>query len=207
MNINLCTIDWVAISAIITAIMAIIAGLSLIQARKQSKKNDERWHNQYKGTLTIRPIIYKQSFYCIELRNIGLSFIEDLSFSLEESFIELFTIEKHKEYLRSLSSKHLMLQPNESFKYYLSPTSDAHSSHSIFNVPITNAEIESTIAAIESREVIIKGHYTTLNQQYFLNQTINISDSRTSALVENNKIEESLMDIAKSAKKIAEKTK
>ena len=62
MNIDICTIDWVTISAFITAIMALIAGITLRQNHLQLKELKRQWEATNRARLNFSIIFNRGSF-------------------------------------------------------------------------------------------------------------------------------------------------
>jgi len=71
MIINLCSIDWVAISALATAIMAVITGASLWQNRKQLDELKRQWKESTKPIVVLETKIENNTCY-LKISNLGI---------------------------------------------------------------------------------------------------------------------------------------
>lgn len=76
-------IDWVAISAVATALMTLVTFFTLIQNRKQLNELKRQWHEANNAKLIFSIIITDNYLICLEVKNIGNSIAKDIKFSIK----------------------------------------------------------------------------------------------------------------------------
>ena len=81
-------IDWVAISAIATALMTLVTFFTLIQNRKQLNELKRQWHEANNAKLIFSIIIIDNFLICLEVKNIGNSLAKDIKFTINDSFLD-----------------------------------------------------------------------------------------------------------------------
>ena len=96
MELNLCKIDWVAISAIVTFLMAIAAFWALYENRKQLNELKRQWQEEHKARLEF-DIEIQRHMFCLKMQNIGKSVAEIKKIEINEEFLE--KMPDNREYL------------------------------------------------------------------------------------------------------------
>ncbi|MCI2121436.1 MAG: hypothetical protein LKK19_01880 [Bacteroidales bacterium] len=110
-------IDWIAVSAGATALMAIATCISIIQ-------NHKLWRD------TKRPYIYisvfisqlcKVPFYCLKIKNHGKSVANEIKITICDDFIKRINIKKIKDYCYEINRGKSILPPTDEQCFYLFP--------------------------------------------------------------------------------------
>jgi len=106
-----------AISAIATAIMAVVAFFTLRQNRKQLEVMKQQWFEDRKpiveAALINPPYCFREPSLAIELANIGKTVAEDITITLEEDFIKSYCNKSIENQIRQICSQKYHLAPNE----------------------------------------------------------------------------------------------
>ena len=87
MEFDLCKIDWVAISAIVTFLMAIAAFWALYENRKQLNELKRQWQEEHKARLNFSIEVQSHFFY-LKMGNTGRSVVEIRKVEINEEFLE-----------------------------------------------------------------------------------------------------------------------
>ena len=85
MNFNLCTIDWTAVSAIVSGIMVIITFFSLMQSKKQLKEMKRQWEAE-KAPNIILSLGISQTNLFLKINNVGIFPAENVKLSINDDF-------------------------------------------------------------------------------------------------------------------------
>lgn len=128
--ITLYCINWTAISAITSAVMAIITLITLVvsscQNKKLRKQNDDQlevvkkqWEEEQRPYLELALVKRSYSYgrYDLEIRNIGRTSAENISFSFANTFLEKITDIQTRNYFINLGQTEFKILPNE-IKYF-----------------------------------------------------------------------------------------
>jgi|LSQX01.1.fsa_nt_gb hypothetical protein len=120
MNIDLRTIDWVTISAFITAIMALIAGITLRQNHLQLKELKRQWEATNRARLNFT-IIFNRGSFLLKITNVGKQTAYDIEIKISDNIIDspFFDciqttnkyLQNHKFAIQSGDSKNFSIAP------------------------------------------------------------------------------------------------
>ncbi|MFA4998277.1 MAG: hypothetical protein WC513_09210 [Bacteroidales bacterium] len=119
MNIDICTIDWVTISAFITAIMALIAGITLRQNHLQLKELKRQWEATNRARLNFS-IIFNRGSFLLKITNVGKQTAYDIELKISDIIDSPFLdcmqttnryLQKNKFAIQSGNSKDFSIAP------------------------------------------------------------------------------------------------
>lgn len=99
MEFDLTTIDWTAISTLVTFMMMIATLITVLQNKKQVKQIKEQWEEENKPKIYPRVTIFNQAYF-LEFYNAGKEDAFDIDISINEDFINNLS-EKPKELIRN----------------------------------------------------------------------------------------------------------
>lgn len=98
MKFDLTTIDWTAISAVVTFMMMIATFITVLQNKKQVKQMKEQWEEENKPKIYPRITIFNKAHF-LEFYNAGKEDAFDVDISINEDFINNLS-DKSKELIR-----------------------------------------------------------------------------------------------------------
>lgn len=192
--------DWLLfwatyIGASATAIMAWLTYKMFRQNKDLLDAQKLRWETERRGILSFSVVNIKDLF-CLEVQNIGLSVITDITFSFNQDFLDCFPRKEIGDYLVCSGTNRSRLVPSSLKDYPIFPN-NSEDSRKILGVPIAKNVVDETIERLKSVQIEIKGSYKTIDQQYEINEKFKISSFLTNALIHENDIEKGLKSITK----------
>ena len=117
----LCNIDWTAISAIATLVMAFATFLALGQSRKQLSEMKRQWLEEQKpnieATLVHSPNAIGVDSTCIQLFNYGKGIANNISISFDDTFLNQMPFQSLRNHLIEIQAKIALLKFVEIFCY------------------------------------------------------------------------------------------
>lgn len=119
MSCNLHTIDWNAISAIVTAIMALIAIISLCQNRRQLRILKEQWREDNRARLNFS-VIVNDELYLLKISNIGKETAYNIKLNLSGDLIDNHYSDSIKDLYKKLQSRAIAIEAGVSKYFYIS---------------------------------------------------------------------------------------
>lgn len=190
MKIDLCTIDWVAISAAISLLMVIATFITLWQNRKQLNEIKKQWNEERRARLEFSIVAIDKCFM-LKIENIGKNRAKDIKLSFNKDFVDLVYVESHKKHLDLTSSKKISLQSRNAYYSLISPT--YHDIDITFRPPGLPAQHFSSEEIRENNNKLVKvplritGSYLDENnQKYEINEELYINDYMGSVVVDND---------------------
>ena len=87
MILYLCTIDWTAVSAIVTALMMCATFYTVFQNRKQLKELKRQWEEDNRPRIYPRIITYNKAYF-LEFFNSGKVDAFDVDININQTFIK-----------------------------------------------------------------------------------------------------------------------
>lgn len=120
MNIDIYTIDWVTISALITAIMAIIAGIALHQNSLQLKELKKQWEEKNRARLTFS-IVARQDMFLLKITNAGQQTAYDIELNFSNNFIDNHFSEQVKNTYKKIQNTKFAIESGDSKFFFISP--------------------------------------------------------------------------------------
>lgn len=112
----LCNIDWTAISAIATLVMAFATFLALGQSRKQLSEMKRQWLEEQKpnieATLVHSPNAIGVDSTYIQLFNYGKGIADNISISFDDTFLNQMPFQSLRNHLIEIQAKTYRLLPN-----------------------------------------------------------------------------------------------
>lgn len=193
-------IDWVAISAVATALMTLVTFLTLIQNRKQLNELKRQWHEANNAKLIFSIIFIDNFLICLEVKNIGNSLAENIKFSINDSFLDKLIHPRLKETFVNLNKHSFFLKPNEKKQYLLCHTrSGENTSHyKLYDTDISIEQSDNNYDELINEPIIIKGKY---NNTEIINQEFKIKNFLTDSIVDYDNITKGLNKIANALEK------
>ena len=134
-------LDWVAISAVATALMTLVTFFTLIQNRKQLNELKRQWHEANNAKLIFSIVIIHDFMICLDVKHIGNSVAENIMFSINDSFLDKLIHSKLKETFLNLNKQSFFLKPNEKKQFLLCHTRSTENDGG-YNLHDTNISIE-----------------------------------------------------------------
>jgi len=199
LDLNL-PIDWVAVSAIATALMTFVTFFTLIQNRKQLNELKRQWHEANNAKLIFSIIIIDKFLICLEVKNIGNSLAKDIKFSINNSFLDKLIHSRLKETFVNLNNHSLFLKPNDKKQYLLC--------HTISSVDTLQYELYGTNISVEQSDknydelinepIIIEGKY---NETEIIYEEFKIKNFISGSIIDYDNITKGLNKIAKALEK------
>ena len=194
----LCKIDWNAVSAITSAVMATITLFTLIissyQNKKLRKQNDEQlkevkkqWEEEQRPYLELALVRRSYYFerYDLEIRNIGKTSAESILFKFNDAFLAKLTDAKIRDFFASIGKTEFKILPNEikyfrllenditASKYYLGNTSVNRVVYDDIKnlLKTTGVEMQISYNKYEKSEILIleENRHQTISQVEAIN--------------------------------------
>ena len=184
-------IDWVAISAIATALMTLVTFFTLIQNRKQLNELKRQWHEANNAKLIFSIIITDNYLICLEVKNIGNSLAKDIKFSINDSFLDKLIHPRLKETFVNLNLHTFFLKPNDKKKYIICNTKiyEYNSNYKLYDTDISIEQSDMNYDELINEPIVIEGKYNNTEIIYeefkiknFITGSINVYDNITKGL-------------------------
>ena len=116
--IDLSTIDWNALTAISTFLLAIITFVTVRQNRSQLKEMKRQWEIEQSPDLDIAivslPYRMPEESLAIEIRNFGKGIADNIKLSLDKDFVNSFPIKSVREMALRIEKSEYRVLPGES---------------------------------------------------------------------------------------------
>lgn len=183
-------LDWDAISTIVTAIMALIALISVLQNKKQ-------FRNENRARLVFEIISYQNEFM-LKIMNVGKSTAYDVKMCFKSNLIENHYAESIKSNFEQINKKKLVMAPGRCIYILLSPAyTSKQSSHTIGGQKYSTESINTWLDKYKDEKIVITGCYC---RKYKIKEKIAITDflGPSAIIYDNNTI--ALHDIKKELK-------
>lgn len=180
-------LDWDAISAIVTAIMALIALISVLQNKKQ-------FRNENRARLVFEIISYQNEFM-LKIMNVGKSTAYDVKVRIKSSLIENHYSEYIKSVFEKINNKKLVMAPGRCIYILLTPAyTSKQSSHLIGDQTFSSESINKWLDSYKDEKIVITGKYCKkhrIKEKFsitdFLGPSAIVYDDNTLALQEIKK--------------------
>ena len=193
-------IDWVAISAIATALMTLVTFFTLIQNRKQLNELKRQWHEANNAKLIFSIIIIDNFLICLEVKNIGNSLAKDIKFTINDSFLDRLIHSRLKETFVNLNKHSFFLKPNDKKQYLICHTRSGEntSNYKLYDTNITIEQSDKNYDELINEPIIIVGKY---NNTEIINEEFKIKNFMTESIVVYDNITKGLNKIANALEK------
>jgi len=162
MEIDLCKIDWVAISAIASFAMVLITWFSLRQMRRQ-------WEEERRPNLNFSVELNQNTWYVLKISNTGKRDAYNINLRFNQVFIDNLINEQTKNIYRSLQDKPFTIETG-SCKYYLINRVD---------------DSRNSLANKEYNKICITGKYCN---KYIINEILLIDEYITGSLIVDDEL-------------------
>jgi len=189
-------IDWVAISAIATALMTLVTFFTLIQNRKQLNELKRQWHEANNAKLIFSIIITDNYLICLEVKNIGNSLAKDIKFSINDSFLDKLIHPRLKETFVNLNLHTFFLKPNDKKQYILCHTKSYEdtSNYKLYDTDISIEQSDMNYDELINEPIVIEGKY---NNTEIIYEEFKIKNFITGSINDYDNITKGLNKIAK----------
>ncbi len=171
MNVDLCTLDWVAISAIATLIMVIVTFITLLHNRRQLTELKRQWKEEHKANLSFSIICLEQELYCLRILNGGKSVANNIRFNINEDFVDKLLFKEAKNIFSGFATSSLTLLPNEFKVFPISPIEGVSWSSIGGSETHRGDHIEEQLEVIKDYPIKLQGSYN--NESFNVTLTIN----------------------------------
>lgn len=174
MKIDLCTLDWVAVSAIATAVMVIITGITLWQNRNQLEELKRQWREQNRSHLVFSVEVV-HCFYCLKIHNTGTQMARNIEFDINTDFLDKVFIDSFRNTLSELGHCNLIIPGNESRLFIITyQHPQRKGSLEVDGKRYKNCEMIDKVRAIMDVKINISGKYNdgVINEMFTINQYI-----------------------------------
>jgi len=178
MSIDLCTIDWVTISTIVTALMAIIAGFALYQNRIQLELLKQQWEYKTRARLSFS-IVARQGLFLLKITNEGQQTAYDINLHFSDNFIENLLSPVIKDAFLKIQNNEFCLESDQSKFIMISPIYQ-QSLHIYGDEFIPKEKIKQWLDANKNTEIVITGKYC---KKYVINESLSIEKYIIGSLV------------------------
>lgn len=180
MNIDLCTINWITISAIVTTIMAFIAGFALYKNGQQLKEIKRQWDETNRPRLVFS-IVARQEMFLLKISNVGQQTASHIKLNFSHDFINDLLYKDIKNTFRKLQDKEFCIESGISKFFLISPIYDIKNYKiSRTNENFTKEQINQWIDDNIQRRIEINGTY---GDKYKIEETLSIDDYINSSMV------------------------
>ncbi|MHC1780438.1 MAG: hypothetical protein AB9922_09385 [Bacteroidales bacterium] len=197
--------DWLLfwatyLGASATAIMAWLTYKMFQQNKDLLDAQKLRWETERRGVIIFSIINIKGNF-CLQVQNIGLSVVTDITYSFNKEFLECLPLTELKNYISEAGKKGLRLSPSTSKDYFIF-SSNSEGRHTILGITLDKSVMDKTIENLKKVQFEISGSYRTNDKEYIIDEKFKIDTYLTNALVHENDIEKELKSITKELKAI-----
>lgn len=178
-------IDWVAISAIATALMTLVTFYTLIQNRKQLNELKRQWFEANNAKLIFSIIIVENFLICLEVKNIGNAVAKEIKFNINDSFLDKLIHSRLKETFVNLNKHSFYLNPNDKKQYLLCHrrSSEDTSHFTLFNTNISVEQSDENYDELINEPIRIKGKY---NCSSIIKEEFTIRNFITDSIITND---------------------
>ncbi len=197
--------DWLLfwatyIGASATAIMAWLTYKMFRQNKDLLDAQKLRWETERRGIIIFSIVNIKEN-YCLQVQNIGLSVVTDITYSFNKEFLDCLPLPELKNYISEAGEKGLRLTPSTSKDYFIFP-SNSEGQYTILDISLDKSVMDKTIENLKKVQFEILGSYRTIDKEYIIDEKFKIDTYLTNALVYENDIEKELKSITKELKAI-----
>ena len=190
-DFNLNTIDWVAISSLLTFAMVIITVCTLWQNNKQLKEIKRQWSEQNRARLNIS-IVAKNNIFALKISNVGKSTAYGIDIKISQNFIDCLYSDYVKNTFEKLNNKKYILEAGNDKYIYISPVY-GQSSHTINNSEnYSGEEINKWLDSNKNTPISITGVYCDL---YKIDETFCIDDFIINSIIVNDALTVAIQNI------------
>ena len=180
-------LNWPAISAIVTAVMALIALISLFQNRKQ-------FRNENRARLVFEIISYQNNFM-LKIMNAGKSTAFDVKMHIKSNLIDNHYSESVKSVFEQMNKKKIVMAPGRCIYILLTPAyTTKQSSNRLGNQTYDSESINKWLDKYKDEKIVITGKYC---KKYHIKEEFSITDflGLSAIVYDNNTL--ALQDIKK----------
>lgn len=145
MNIQLSTIDWTAISSIVSLVMVVATFVTLCVNGKQLKEMKRQWKEEHRPNVQIS-IVVKNGYFLVRLCNVGNELATNVRLRFNEFFKETLFARQLRESFAKKEDIPFIIPAHDSKYFYLMPTLGFGSiSYSITNETFSGNDFEKWV--------------------------------------------------------------
>lgn len=113
----LCMIDWVAVSAVATLVMAFTTFITIRQNQKQLNEMKRQWKEEHRPILCFNVMVYDQAYF-LQIANIGNKDADNICISFNDEFISNLK-PKIQQYFIALNNSSFFVERNNKRYLYI----------------------------------------------------------------------------------------
>ena len=166
-----CNIDWTAVSAIATLVMALATFITIRQNKKQLKELQRQWNEANRARLTFS-IVVINGLYLLKITNCGTATAYNISIKLRGDLIDNHFSDSIKYWAQVLESKPFCIEAGVSKHYDISPIS-GYENCCIHGKTYSGAQIDKWLEEHKGDKIIITGKYC---DRYDISEEFSIED-------------------------------
>lgn len=161
MNIQLSTIDWTAISSIVSLVMVITTFVTLWVNGRQLKEMKRQWKEEHRPNMQIS-IVVKNGYFLIRLCNVGNELATNVRLRFNEFFKENLFARQLRESFAETEAIPFIIQAHDSKHFYLMPTLGFGSiSYSSTHESFSGADFEKWVKEHGEDTIQVSCEYTS----------------------------------------------
>ena len=196
-----CNIDWTAVSAIATLVMALATFITIRQNKKQLKELQRQWNEANRARLTFS-IVVINGLYLLKITNYGTATAYNISIKLRGDLVDNHFSDSIKDWAQALESKPFCIEAGVSKHYDISPIS-GYENCCIHGKTYSGAQIDKWLEEHKGDKISITGKYC---DRYDISEEFSIEDFINGAMVVNNELVSAIDRLKKSVDSIAKST-
>lgn len=197
MIFDLCTIDWTAISAIVSSIVIILTIFSLCQNKKQLKEMKRQWEESNRPRIVFSIISHRDWFF-IKIANVGNNTAYDISVDIESNFVNSLPFSLTQSVIRDLN-KPFILEAGQRKYYNLVPIYSKNSMFTYADESLDSSYINDWLDNNINRKFNVYGtycnSYCSRDHSYYFNDNVSINEFINQAAILKDDLTESVEQI------------
>lgn len=197
----ICSIDWTAVSAVATLVMALATFITIRQNKKQLRELQRQWNETNRARLTFS-IVVINGLYLLKITNCGTTTAYNISIKFKGNLIDNHFSDSIKERYYTMGDKPFCIEAGVSKHYYISPIT-GFESLTIDGNRYNGAHIDKWLEEHKGDKISITGKYC---DRYDISEEFSIDDFINGAMVVNNELVLALDRLKKSVDSIAKST-
>lgn len=199
MNISLSTIDWTAISAIVSLLMVIATFVSLMVNNRQLKEMKRQWKEEHRPVIQIY-IVVISGYFLVCVRNVGNVMAVNVRLHFNEFFKETLIAKQLRDAFVENEELAYVIPAHDRKYFYMMPTKGfASISYSSTHETISGSDFIKWVDEHIDDELYISCTYTSQDQaevystdyktslKHCFGHTALVIDNDTDAILEVNK--------------------
>lgn len=199
MNLSLSTIDWTAISAIVSLLMVIATFISLMMNNRQLKELKRQWKEEHRPVIQIY-IVVKDEHFLVCVQNVGNAMAVNVRLHFNEFFKETLIAKQMRDSFVEDEELTFTIPAHDRKYFHLMPTKGfASISYSSTHEVISGSDFDKWVDAHIDDKIFISCTYSSQDHsdEYYseystslkhcFGHTALVIDNDTDAILEVNK--------------------